>query len=74
MEYLGKCKNINRIFCGHYHTDKVIAIEDKKIFLTPSTFFQLDNSVNFMKIESIQPGWRLIELDENIFKSEVHYL
>ena len=74
MEYLQKCKNIRRIFCGHYHTEKLVKEEGKEIYLTPSTFFQLNNEADYMKIESIIPGYRLIEWDRNSFNTVVNYI
>lgn len=69
-----QCKDIKNIFCGHYHDDKIIKFSDRNIFITPSTWFQInENELNF-KIKSYKIGWRIIEIMKDSIRTEVFYL
>ncbi|MCP4696113.1 MAG: hypothetical protein GY862_04595 [Gammaproteobacteria bacterium] len=66
--------NISHIFCGHYHTQKLIARDGKSIYLTPSTMIQIDQRSLQFAIEHTCPGWRCIEWDDKEMRTSVHYL
>jgi len=72
-EVIRKLKNVNHLFCGHYHTERTISKEGKTIFLTPSTMLQFDCRVSYLKGLHKNPGWRIIEWDGEILRTAVDY-
>lgn len=56
-------KNVNRIFCGHYHIDKIVQANNKYIYLCPSTMMQINDTHPDFEIVSHHPGWREIIWD-----------
>ena len=65
---------VEHIFCGHYHTDKIVSKNDKFIYLTPSTVFQIDTENDTFLIDHTKPGWRMIEWENNYMQTYVDYL
>ncbi len=55
-----RLKNVNRIFCGHYHSDKIVQADEKYIYLCPSTMMQIHTTNPHFEIASQCPGWREI--------------
>jgi Icc protein len=49
------------IFCGHYHVEKTIARKNVQLYITPSLFFQIDQSSPEFKVDHYRIGFRLIE-------------
>ena len=66
-------KNIY-LFCGHYHTDKMVHLDNLHIAITPSTYCQIDTTTDDFKVESYSIGFRLIELSKNHCMSTVKYI
>lgn len=62
------------IFCGHYHAEKTILQEKMKVFLTPSTFFQIGQESNDLKVENHLIGWRKITIEGEKILTTVKYL
>jgi Icc protein len=62
------------IFCGHYHTEKVIIRDKRTVFIAPSAFMQIDPAAPGFKILSKRPGWRLIDWDGRKLQTSVIYL
>jgi Icc protein len=59
-------KNIEAVFCGHYHAKKEGTIANEvPIYVCPSTFFQIDPDIEGFKIENLGIGYREIILSEN---------
>ena len=65
---------VKHIFCGHYHAEKVVIKNDKFVYLTPSTIFQIDTENNQFTIEHTRPGWRMIEWKDQEVHTYVEYL
>jgi len=65
---------IKHIFCGHYHTEKLIVRNNKFVHLTPSTMLQIDTETCKFSVESTQAGWRIIECQGNDLETYVEYL
>lgn len=65
---------VKHIFCGHYHTEKIIERQGKMIYLTPSTTMQIDPISADFAIEHTRPGWRMIEWEGEQVDSYVEYL
>ncbi len=66
-------KNIY-LFCGHYHTEKIIHLDNLHIAITPSTYIQIDPDTEDFQVGSYQIGFRLIELSKNHCMSTVKYI
>jgi Icc protein len=66
-------RNINYIFCGHYHTERTIIKNGKNVFLTPSTMAQFDNQNPEITILHRNPSWRIIEWDGETLRTSVEY-
>lgn len=66
-------KSLN-VFTGHYHVDKTIIDKNINLFITPSTYFQIDQESDEFGIDNIVPGWRVIEIKSNCFHTAVHYI
>jgi len=71
---LESLKPIKHIFCGHYHTEKLIVKNDKFVHITPSTMLQIDTETCKFSVESTQAGWRIIESQDNDLITYVEYL
>lgn len=66
-------KNIY-LFCGHYHTEKTVHIDNLHIAITPSTYFQIDPNTKEFKVDSYLIGYRLIELSKSKCMSRLKYV
>jgi Icc protein len=62
------------VFCGHYHVDKVVCHKQVTVYLTPSTFFQIDDRRPEFAVAHLRPGFRLIEWDGQQLIQGVYYL
>ena len=66
MNILYRIKNKSfTIFCGHYHVEKTISDHNVNVFITPSTFFQMDQDASEFKVDHYRCGYRIIEMDSN---------
>jgi len=70
---LNQLPQIQHIFCGHYHTEKTVIKNNKSIYLTPATVFQIDTKKSHFAIAHTKPGWRIIEWGEQML-TYVEYL
>ncbi len=66
-------KNIY-LFCGHYHTDKLVHLDNLHITITPSTYMQIDTQSTDFLVDSYRPAFRLINLSKNSCMSAVKYI
>lgn len=62
------------IFCGHYHVDKTIGIDQVNVHITPSCFFQIDQHVENFAVDHHRPALREIEVSENQVSHSVIFL
>lgn len=62
------------LFCGHYHTDKMIHLKNLNIFITPATYCQIDSNSNDFKVASHRIGYRMIELSKDSCMSSTRYI
>ncbi len=62
------------LFCGHYHTEKMIHLDNLHIAITPSTYFQINPNTEEFEIDSHKIGYRLIEVSKNSCMSTVRYI
>ncbi len=70
---LSKIKNLKHIFVGHYHSEMTIQLEDKTVYVTPSTQMQIDPNITVFCLSSAAPRWRLIEWGENFMETKVYF-
>ena len=50
------------VFCGHYHVDKILCLNNLVVHITPSVYFQIDWRVPGFRIDHKRPAYRIIEL------------
>lgn len=62
------------IFCGHYHVDKVLCIDNLNVYITPSCFFQIDQFSETFAVDHRRPGLREIEITTEYLRHTVIYL
>ena len=60
---LKKLKNIQHIFCGHYHTAKRLYRDGKWIYICPSTMNQINPLNPNYSASDKTPAWRVIQWD-----------
>ena len=53
------------IFCGHYHVDKKLKLENTTINICPSPFFTLDDKVLQFKIKEQIPCFQILTITTN---------
>lgn len=73
-ECLNSLEKPLNVFTGHYHVAKTIIKKNINLFITPSTYFQIDQNTDNFGIDSIVPGWRLIELKKDCFFTSIQYI
>ena len=61
------------IFCGHYHVEKTIRLNNLLIQITPSCFFQIDQSSEDFKIDHRKIALREIHLNGKTIQTTVRY-
>ena len=61
------------IFCGHYHVEKTIHVQNIMIQITPSCFFQMDQNNEDFKVDHHSIGYRLIDFSNGSLKTSVKY-
>lgn len=61
------------VFCGHYHVEKTLQMDKLSIYITPSTFFQLDQDSVAFKVDHHDIAYRVLEFGPTDFMTEVTY-
>jgi len=61
------------IFCGHYHVEKTIQLQNILVQITPSCFFQIDQNHEDFKVDHHSIAYRLIDLTNSTVKTSVKY-
>lgn len=70
---LSKIKNLKHIFVGHYHSEMTVQLEDKTVYVTPSTQMQINPNISVFSLSSAAPAWRVIEWGENFMETRVYF-
>lgn len=73
QSHLKEINNIEHIFVGHYHTDKIVEFDGKTVYITPATQMRISQTNPDFEMEPQGCGWRYIEWDGEILKTEVRY-
>ncbi len=63
-----------QVFCGHYHAEKALHQPPLSVFITPSTFLQIDLDKPDFTVDHYTPAWRKVETDSGLLKTEVRYV
>lgn len=74
QELFHKYKKNIYLFCGHYHAEKMIHLDNLHISITPSTYIQINPNKEEFEVDSYQIGYRLIELSKSKCMSRVKYI
>jgi Icc protein len=61
------------VCCGHYHVEKSIRLKNLTVQITPSCFFQIDQSSVDFKVDHHRIGYREIVIDGDRMLSTVRY-
>ncbi len=54
-----------RIFCGHYHNDRVITDANWQVFISPSSFLQIAHNHVSFEVLHTRPGYRVMDWQIN---------
>lgn len=65
-------KNLNHVYCGHYHCEHVAKFAHIKVHAAPSTQMQIDSERPYFSMKSTEPGWQVIHWGDSV-KTEVIY-
>jgi Icc protein len=73
QEVLFGYRGFINIFCGHFHVEKSIQRDNILVQITPSTFYQLDQSSLDFKVDHHSIAYRLIDISNQSIKTSVKY-
>ncbi len=62
------------VFCGHYHVAKTLQQSNLIVHITPTTYFQIDQFSEAFAVDHKQPGFRIIDLEDELLRHTVRYL
>jgi len=62
------------VFCGHYHHARTIQASFGTVFISPSSYMQINPYVSKFEPEHTVPGFRMIELLGDQLRTSVHFL
>lgn len=62
------------VFCGHYHHARTILVPYGTVFISPSSYVQINPYVQRFEPEHTAPGFRLIDLDGDQLRTSVHFI
>ena len=74
LEVLSEYPSNIYLFCGHYHTDRKISIDNLHIQITPSIICQIDPYSEDFKVDNYRAGYRMIAFDKESLITSLHYL
>ena len=61
------------VFSGHYHVEKMIDLGRLHVYITPSTFFQIDQESKSFKVDHHKIGIRGIDCLNGTIQTNVRY-
>lgn len=62
------------LYCGHYHVEKNLRLQNLTINISPSLYFQLDRHTPEFRLDHTNGGFREIMLEDGKVSSTVRYL
>lgn len=72
QQVLSQFKNLNHVFCGHYHNDFHRKFAHIDVHVAPSTQMQIDPEKPYFSMRSTEPGWHIIRWGDSV-ENEVIY-
>lgn len=76
-EFTSICKlndHTSFVFCGHYHNETTILKDNINMYITPSTYLQIDMFEKGFKVDHYIPAFRIIDIDNSELKTTVRYV
>ncbi len=73
-EALAQKSDIIPVFCGHYHTERMVSAAQFNVFITPSTMAQIDPENPEYALKHLTPGFRVVDWDGTQLVTQVCYL
>lgn len=70
---LDSFKNLNHVFCGHYHCESEQSFGHIKVHVAPSTQMQIDPNKPYFNLKSSRPGWQVINWGDDFVESKVYF-
>lgn len=67
-----KYKNLNHVFCGHYHNACQKQFSHVSVHVAPAIQMQIGSNYSYFKMQSTRPGWQFINID-SIVKVIISY-
>ncbi len=74
MNLLLKHNKTFYIFTGHYHCEKIIIQKNVHVFVTPSTYYQIDERYEDARVKNNLIGYREIEISDHVIRTTVNYI
>lgn len=72
---LNALPRLQGVFCGHYHTGKTVNLPGGlPVHLTPSTFFQIDDTTPDFRVAGHDIAWRKIAVREGVLHTSLQWL
>ncbi len=68
------CGEVLPVFTGHFHMEGHVSKSKLNVYVTPSTYTQIDPSSEELKIITDKSAYRVIDLDNNGVRTFVQYL
>ena len=62
------------IFTGHYHCEKTIIHKNVHVFVTPSTYYQIDERYEDARVKNNLIGYREIDITRDSVRTHVEYI
>lgn len=66
--------HIRGIFCGHYHAERSLFHAGIPVFITPSTYFQLDDRTEVLGVIPYPLAWRKIVWEVDLLRTNLVFV
>ncbi|MEM8908081.1 MAG: metallophosphoesterase [Bacteroidota bacterium] len=73
QEILFQYPHAVQVFCGHYHVEKTICVQNLVVQITPSCFFQIDQTDPEFKVDHHRIALRIIKKANGALQTTVRY-
>jgi Icc protein len=64
--FFNNCRQVDHVFCAHYHTDHHIKNEGFTAHICPSTWYQIGRKPKKFNIRHSRPGYGIIDIGDRI--------
>lgn len=62
---LSRCEQVRGVCCGHIHQEQTVVGPSAMVFTTPSTGVQFQPETESLVVDSVWPGFRVLDLEPN---------